>query len=61
MTVRAFREPAIIHAEHLRIVEAIEQDQLDEAERLARFHVAGAREMIENQVQQGKFVPKWVE
>lgn len=61
MTVRAFREPSIIHAEHLRIVEAIENDQADEAERLARLHVAGAREMIENQVQQGKFVPKWVE
>lgn len=60
MTVRAFREPAIIHAEHLRIVEAIEHNFSDEAERQARNHVIGAREMIESQVLQGTFVPKWV-
>ncbi len=60
MTVRAFREPAIIHAEHLRIVEAIEHNFADEAERQARAHVIGARQMIENQVRQGTFVPQWV-
>ena len=60
MTVRAFREPAIIHAEHLRIVEAIEHNFADEAERQARNHVVGAREMIESHCQQGKFVPEWV-
>jgi len=60
MTVRAFREPSIIHAEHLRIVEAIEHNFAEEAERQARNHVIGAREMIESQVRQGKFVPKWV-
>jgi DNA-binding GntR family transcriptional regulator len=60
MTVRAFREPSIIHAEHLRIVEAIEHNFAEEAERQARSHVVGAREMIESQVRQGKFIPKWV-
>lgn len=60
MTVRAFREPSIIHAEHLKIVESIEHNFPEEAERQARSHVVGAREMIESQVQQGKFVPKWV-
>lgn len=60
MTVRAFRDPGIIHAEHLRIVEAIEHNFAEEAERQARSHVVGAREMIESQVLQGKFVPKWV-
>ncbi len=60
MTVRAFRDPEIIHVEHLRIVEAIEHNFADEAERLARTHVQGAREMIESQVKQGTFVPKWV-
>lgn len=60
MTVRAFREPSIIHAEHLRIVEAIEHNFAEEAERQARNHVVGAREMIESQVRQGKFIPKWV-
>lgn len=60
MTVRAFREAAEIHAEHLRIIEAVEHNFSDEAERLARNHVIGARKMIESQVLQGTFVPKWV-
>jgi len=60
MTVRAFRDPATIHAEHLRIVEAIEHNFAEEAERQARGHVMGARLMIESQVQQGTFIPEWV-
>ncbi len=60
MTVRASREPEIIHKEHLSIIEAIEHNSADEAERIARQHVAGARQMIESQAKQGKFVPKWV-
>ena len=60
MTVRAFREPAIIHAEHLRIVEAIEHNFAEEAERQARCHVVGAREMIERLAAEGKFTPEWV-
>ena len=60
MTVRAFREPAVIHAEHLRIIEAIEHNLADEAERQARAHVMGAREMIEAQARQGQYSPQWV-
>lgn len=60
MTVRAFRECTVIHAEHLRIIEAIEHNFADEAEKQARNHVTGARAMIESQVLQGTFVPKWV-
>jgi DNA-binding GntR family transcriptional regulator len=60
MTVRAFREPEVIHAEHLRIIEAIEHGFAEEAERQARSHVVGARQMIELRVQQGLFVPTWV-
>lgn len=60
MTVRAFREPAVIHAEHLRIVDAIEHNSADEAERQARNHVIGARQMIETRAQEGTFVPQWV-
>ena len=60
MTVRAFREPAVIHAEHLRILEAIEHNFTDEAERQARNHVVSAREMIEKLAAEGKFVPEWV-
>ena len=60
MTVRASREPQIIHEEHLQIIEAIEHNSAEEAERIARQHVAGARQMIENQARLGKFVPKWV-
>lgn len=60
MTVRAFREPSVIHAEHLRIVEAIEHNFSDEAERQARSHVVGAKQMIETLARQGKFIPEWV-
>lgn len=60
MTVRAFRESTVIHGEHLRIIEAIEHNFADEAEKQARNHVRGARDMIESQVLQGTFVAKWV-
>jgi DNA-binding GntR family transcriptional regulator len=59
MTVRAYREPAVIHAEHLRIVEAIDHNFAEEAERQARAHVVGARLMIESLAEEGKFVPQW--
>ena len=61
MTVRAFRDPSIIYAEHLGIIEAIEHNFAEEAERQARDHVIGARQMIESQVLQGTFVSKLVE
>ncbi len=60
MTVRAFRESTVIYGEHLRIIEAIEHNFADEAEKQARNHVRGARDMIESQVLQGTFVAKWV-
>jgi DNA-binding GntR family transcriptional regulator len=60
MSVRAFRNPDIIYAEHLRIVEAIEHDFAEEAEHLARNHVASARQTIESMVKQGSFVPDLV-
>jgi DNA-binding GntR family transcriptional regulator len=60
MTVRAFREPSVIFAEHNRIIDAIEHNFAEEAERQARMHVLGARETIEAQAQLGKFVPQWV-
>jgi DNA-binding GntR family transcriptional regulator len=60
MIVRAFREPSEIYAEHCRIIDAIEKNLAEEAEREARKHVLGARKTIETQAQTGKFVPQWV-
>lgn len=60
MAVRAYRDPIIIHEEHLRIVDAIEANQPDEAERLVRAHVADARRTIEQQAARHEFTPKWV-
>jgi len=60
MSVRAFRDPDVIYAEHLRIVEAIEHNFAEEAEHLARTHVASARMTIETMVKQGSFVPELV-
>jgi DNA-binding GntR family transcriptional regulator len=61
MTVRASRDPNIIHEEHLGILDAIEKNDADEAERLARRHVVEAARMIEAQAKQGNFTPQWVE
>jgi DNA-binding GntR family transcriptional regulator len=44
----------------MKIIEAIENNFAEEAERQARQHVVGARETIEAQAQAGKFVPQWV-
>ncbi len=60
MAVRASRDPEAVHEEHLRIVDAIEHNFPDEAERLARQHVARARRMLERQAEQGEFIPNWV-
>lgn len=60
MAVWAARDPEIVHGEHLRIVDAIESNRADEAERLAREHVRDARRAIEKQVEDGTFVPSWV-
>jgi DNA-binding GntR family transcriptional regulator len=60
MAVWAARDPKIVHAEHLRIVDAIESNQADEAERLARRHVRDARRAIEKRVEEETFVPNWV-
>ena len=60
MAVRASRDPRIVHEEHLRIVEAIGHNFPDEAERLARHHVEGARKMIEDMAAKNEFKPQWV-
>ena len=60
MIVRASRNPRTVHEEHLQIVEAIRDNMPDEAERLARSHVAEARRMIAHQAEDKDFVPQWV-
>ena len=60
MAVRASRDPRAVYDEHLRIVEAIDHNFPDEAERLMRQHVAEARRMIEQQAAKNEFTPKWV-
>jgi len=60
MAVRASRDPRIIHEEHLLIVEAIESNNPDGAEQLARAHVRQARINIEQQAARNEFTAKWV-
>jgi DNA-binding GntR family transcriptional regulator len=60
MAVRASRDPRVVYDEHLKLIDAIEQNLPDEAERIARTHVDGARRMIVQQVSEGKFTPQWV-
>jgi DNA-binding GntR family transcriptional regulator len=61
MTVRASREQQRIYEEHLAIVDAIEHDRPDDAERIARLHVTEAARRIEAEARQGNFIPKWVD
>jgi DNA-binding GntR family transcriptional regulator len=60
MAVRASRDPREVHDEHLGVVDAIEKNLPDEAERLARQHVSKARKTIEQQAAKHEFTPKWV-
>jgi len=60
MAVRASRDPRDVHDEHLQIIDAIDRNMPDEAERLMRHHVAEARRMIEEQAARHEFAPKWV-
>ena len=60
MAVRASRDPRDVYNEHLRIIDAIDQNTPDEAEKLMRHHVAEARRMIEEQAAKHEFAPKWV-
>jgi DNA-binding GntR family transcriptional regulator len=60
MTVQASRPHGVIRREHLGIIAAIEAGKGDEAERRAREHVAGAREAIRRQMDEGTFTARWV-
>lgn len=59
-TVLVSRTHDIIRNEHMAIVDAITSNKPDEAERLARAHVAGARRVILQQIAEGNFEAKWV-
>jgi DNA-binding GntR family transcriptional regulator len=61
MTVRASREQQRIYEEHAAIVDAIEKNRADDAERVARLHVTEAARRIEAEARQGNYVPKWVD
>ena len=60
MFVSAERDIEQVRGEHLEIVRAIEADQPDRAEQLARHHVRAARRSIERRVAEGTFSPRWV-
>jgi DNA-binding GntR family transcriptional regulator len=58
--VRAERDPAVVHEEHLAILRAIEEGRCDDAERLVRQHVAAARLAVEKRLERADFKPHWV-
>src|SRR5215218_7891754 len=53
MIVQTSRSHQEIRDEHLAIVQAIEDNKPDDAERLARQHVAGVRQAIQQQIADG--------
>ncbi|MBN2577714.1 MAG: GntR family transcriptional regulator [Pirellulales bacterium] len=60
MFVRANRDPRQIRDEHLEMLKTIEANRPAAAEDLARRHVREAWHAIEEQIDQGTFVPHWV-
>jgi DNA-binding GntR family transcriptional regulator len=60
MTVQASRPHGVIRREHLGIIAAIESGKGDDAERRAREHVAGARDALKRQIDEGTFTARWV-
>ena len=60
MFVRANRNHRDVRKEHLEIIEAIETNQPQDAEQLARRHARAAREAIERQIAEGTFIPHCV-
>jgi DNA-binding GntR family transcriptional regulator len=59
MAVSASRDPKVVHGEHLHIVESINQNLPDEAEKLARHHVVESRCTIEQLNAKSKLTPNW--
>jgi len=49
----------IVYSAHKAIVDAIEQNQPDLAERLMRDHIRSGREVVKQMVQEGTFTPEW--
>jgi DNA-binding GntR family transcriptional regulator len=60
MILTVSRPHDVIREEHQAIVKAIEANKPEDAERLARAHVAGVRKSIQQQIADGQFVPVWV-
>jgi DNA-binding GntR family transcriptional regulator len=60
MAVRAHRDYKLVRDEHLSIVDAIQRDEPDEAEQLARRHVRAARQSIIDMIEREGFEPKWI-
>ena len=56
MFVRANRPGRKVYDEHSAIVKAIEANQPEEVERLARHHAQAARQTIKDQISRGEFV-----
>lgn len=50
----------IVHEAHQSIVEAIRQNHPDEAEQLMRDHIRSARNLVEQKIEEGNFVPEWL-
>jgi DNA-binding GntR family transcriptional regulator len=58
--VRLGRAPRAVHKEHMAILQAIAGNRPQIAEKLMREHIRSGRELLEQQVKSGAFVPIWV-
>ncbi len=60
MAIHAGRATEDVHDEHTEMVEAMQQNDPDRAEKIARSHVQEARTALKRKGQKGEFTPRWV-
>jgi len=53
-------DPEDVKKEHFAVLDAIEANRPDEAERLMREHIRAGRRAVQEQVEAGAFAPQWV-
>ena len=58
--IQMTRDPDAVRDEHLAILKAIEAGRADDAECLMRTHIRTGKQRLEEQIAQGKFVPRWL-
>lgn len=58
--IRIGRDPKVVCKEHLAILDAIETNKPEKAEKLMREHIRVGKTMAQELINKGQFVPQWI-